>query len=44
MNSLFINETALHTPPQNPPPSPLLQAAPGGGGGIAAVCRLPGSS
>lgn len=41
MNSLFINETALHTRPQHPPPSSLLQAAPGGG--IAAVCRLAGS-
>lgn len=26
MNSLFINETALHTRPLHPPPSPLLPA------------------
>lgn len=45
MNSLFINETALHTRRLHPPPPPLLPApgcaGRGGGGGIAASRRLP---
>jgi hypothetical protein len=46
MNSLFINETALHTRPLHPPPFPLLSAPSclgdgvGGGGGTVAFCRL----
>lgn len=47
MNSLFINETALHTRLLRPPSPSLLQAGSrveglGSGGGVAAFCRLPG--
>lgn len=43
MNSLFINETALHTRPLHPPPGALLPAPDcHGKEGIATFCRLPG--
>jgi hypothetical protein len=40
MNSLFINETALHTRPLHPPPFPLLSAPSCLGDGVGGVEEL----